>query len=81
MVKFEYTIEIYLLLFISVVMISITAYYFFIKNKKKKLTKKKNIKSVKINEDFIKANGFVGYKKNYVFKNDIKGLGYYKDKL
>lgn len=79
MVKYEYTIEIYLLLFISALIIGITVYYFFIKKqKKKKLT---NIKSVKINEDFIKADGFAGYKKNYVFKNDNKGLGYYKDKL
>ena len=82
MVKFEYTTEIYLLLFISAIMISITVYYFFFKKQKKNfLTNKKNIKSVKINEDFIKADGFAGYKKNYVFKNDTKGLGYYKDKL
>lgn len=74
--------EIYLLLFISAIIISIGAYYFFFKKQKKNiLTNKKKIKSVKINEDFIKANGFAGYKKGYVFKNDNKGLGYYKDKL
>ena len=73
--------EIYLLLFISAIIISIGAYYFFFKKQKNILTNKQKIKSVKINEDFIKANGFAGYKQGYVFKNDTKGLGYYKDKL
>uniref|UniRef100_A0A6C0C538 Uncharacterized protein n=1 Tax=viral metagenome TaxID=1070528 RepID=A0A6C0C538_9ZZZZ len=40
---------------------------------------KKNL-SVKINDEFIKADGFVGVKKGYIFKKGDKGLGYYLDK-
>ena len=36
--------------------------------------------SVTINDEFIKADGFVGDKNGYVFKKGDKGLGYYLDK-
>ena len=31
-------------------------------------------------ESFIESKSFNGAKEGYVFKNDSKGLGYYKDK-
>ena len=30
-------------------------------------------------EDFIPSEKFIGEKSGYIFKNDNKGLGYYKD--
>ena len=77
MLKIEYIICI---LFLLIVMLSII--YFLKKKNKNILTKNKIFKKkVTINDFFIKANGFTGYKKGYVFKNDTKGLGYYKDNL
>ena len=40
---------------------------------------KKNL-SVTINDEFIKADGFVGKKEGYIFKKGEKGSGYYLDK-
>ena len=38
-------------------------------------------KEESIVENFISSNKFDGYKKGYVFKNDVQGLGYYLDKI
>ena len=32
------------------------------------------------NKEFIRKDAFEGHKNGYVYKNDEKGLGYYKDK-
>ena len=51
-----------------------------LENNTEKLKKQnKNIK-VEFNDDFIQTDGFLGYKEGFVFKNDEKGQGYYKDK-
>jgi len=60
-------------------------YYFYInyfhnKNINQEEKEEEQYLKVEFNDDFIQADGFVGYKKGYIFKKDNKGLGYYLDK-
>ena len=51
-----------------------------LENNTEKLKKQNKNLKVEFNDDFIQTDGFLGHKKGYVFKNDEKGQGYYKDK-
>ena len=57
---------------IGVFLILLVLYYYYNVNTKKE--------SSVVLKDFIPSSKFNGYKKGYVFKNCLQGLGYYRDK-
>ena len=79
---YEYLPYIILLLIVG---IGFFGYTYYMKSKNiddinDNLKKEEKNLSVTINDEFIKADGFSGDKKGYVFKKGDKGLGYYLDK-
>ena len=75
----------YIIIFIIFIMILIFKNNLFSKNifRKKKVTfNEKNNEILEISKnDYIKSNTFKGMKRNYVFKTDYLGTGYYLDTL
>lgn len=52
----------------------------FISKKKVIINEDNNVIVEFDNKEFIRKDAFEGHKNGYVYKNDEKGLGYYKDK-
>jgi hypothetical protein len=67
-----------LTIIIPLIIISILGFIYYRKSTEGMLNKTTEQTS-KNEEEFIPSEKFIGEKKGYIFKNDSRGIGYYKD--